>query len=139
MLVTQYFYLLWRILWLIALENHPTVLPGNAYLAITDTLAVEGMIPPDAPSQIVLSQVPCQCAVEGLGKSDVQCAGHQIESRHPLCRVQDGRLGQTLRPKPSTCYDNTSEGFALETYDSTILAGIKPLCTIALLSGALRC
>jgi hypothetical protein len=102
MMVTQYLHLLWRILRLIVLENNPMVLPGNEHLAIADALTMRCMITPDCPFQIVLSQIPCQRAVKGLGKSDIQRARYQGEIRQPLQRLQQGRVGHALCPKTST-------------------------------------
>ena len=87
MMIAENLHLLWRILRFIALENDPTVLSSNEHLPKSNTLAMRCMITPDYPSQIVLSQIPCQRAVKGLGKSDVQRARYQGEIRKTLQRL----------------------------------------------------
>src|SRR5262245_14668716 len=125
MMIAENLHLLWRILRLIALEHDATVLPGNEHLSTSNTLAMRCMITPDYPSQIVLSQIPCQRAVKGLGKSDVQRARYQGELRQTLQRLQQGRVGHALCPKTPPWHHDTSIGFAWATHQTTLSALIR--------------
>src|SRR5207245_2137128 len=122
MIIAENLHLLWRILWLIALEHDSTVLCSNEHLPKSNTLAMRCMITPDRPSQIVLSQISCQRAVKGLGKSDVQRARHQGEIRKTLQHLQQGRVGHALCPKTSPWDHDASIGFAWATHQTTLSA-----------------
>src|SRR5215813_5556177 len=122
MMVTENLHLRRRILGLIALEQDSTVLPGSEHLATSNTQAVRRMISPDVPTQIVLSQIPCQRAVKGLEKSDVERARDQSEIRQTLQRLQQGRVGHALGAEPSAWNHDTSIGFAWATHQTTLSA-----------------
>src|SRR5262245_57464480 len=122
MMVTENLHLRRRILGLIALEHDSTVLPGNEHLPKSNTLAMRCMITPDCPSQIVLSQIPCQRAVKGLGESDVQRARYQSEIRKTRQRLQQGRVGHALCPKTPPWHHDTSIDFAWATHQTTLSA-----------------
>src|SRR5262249_12915504 len=125
MMVTENLHLRRRILGLIALEHDATVLPGNEHLPKSNTLAVRRMITPDCPSQIVLSQISCQRAVKGLGKSDVERARYQAQPSQALGRLQDGGVGHALGTKTSPWHHDTSIGFAWATHQTTLSALIR--------------
>jgi hypothetical protein len=46
-----------RIFGLIGLEHNPAVASGNEHLATAEAGTVGGMIPPDIPVQLILSEV----------------------------------------------------------------------------------
>src|SRR5215510_6624906 len=122
MMVTENLHLRRRILGLIALEHDATVLPGNEHLPKSNILAVRCMISPDVPTQIVLSQIPCQRAVKGLGKADVERARYQSEIRQTLQRLQQGRVGHALGAEPSAWNHDTSIGFPWASHLPTLSA-----------------
>src|SRR5215510_5839494 len=122
MMITENLHLRRRILRLITLEHDATVLPGNEHLAKSNTPAVRRMISPDVPAQIVLSQIPCQRAVKGLGKSDVERARDQSELRKTLQRLQQGRVGHALGAEPSAWNHDTSIGFPWASHQTTLSA-----------------
>src|SRR6516164_8579390 len=127
MITAENLHLLWRILRLIALEHDSTVLPGHEHLAKSNALAVRRMIAPDVPAQIVLSQIPCQRAVKGLGQSDVERARYQSEIRQTLQRLLQGRVGHALGAEPSSWHHDTSILVAWATHQTTLPPCSTPL------------
>src|SRR5262249_53388958 len=122
MIVTENLHLRRRILGLIALEHDATVLPGNEHLPKSNTLAMRCMIMPDCPSQIVLSQIPCQRAVKRLWQSDVECPRHQGQRRQALRGLQDCRISHALCTKTPPWHHDASIGFAWNTHLPTLSA-----------------
>ena len=121
MMIAENLYLCRRILRLIALEQDPTVVSGNAHLAPPDALAMRCMISPDGPAQIVLSQISCQRAIKGLGQSDVERPRYQSEIRKTLQCLEQGRVGHTLGGESPAWNHDTSIGCAWDTHQLPLL------------------